>query len=202
VSQKTNCTDSVEFRIAASISNVTVAACGEASDGCGGLLKCGSCSSGQTCSNFQCSNQCNTRITACPTNACGAIADGCGSTITCPTCTNGFCFNGLCVSCITITLTFTKNVPSQTTIQTAITTEANKLGLGVNNIDITITQSGNTFTCKICPSKTTSSSTVQSNVQSNLQSQGYATVTTTQASGAKIIVASLICLILAFLMLI
>lgn len=63
--------------------------CGTVSDGCGGVLDCGSsCPSGQVCGGGGTANVCATppctRITSCSGGMdCGSIADGCGGIVSC-----------------------------------------------------------------------------------------------------------------------
>ncbi len=62
------------------------AQCGSISDGCGGTLNCGSCSSGQSCSANVCvGGSCTTCAAA--GAECGSISDGCGGTLNCGSCT-------------------------------------------------------------------------------------------------------------------
>jgi hypothetical protein len=66
------------------------AACGHVGDGCGNLLSCGSCPSGETCGAKQ-PNQC-AGGTCTPTTCaaagkdCGNISDGCTGSLNCGTC--------------------------------------------------------------------------------------------------------------------
>jgi hypothetical protein len=65
--------------------------CGAAGDGCGNLLDCGPCPTGQTCGGGGTPGQCgapNCNKTTCAAqNAdCGTIGDGCGGTIDCGKC--------------------------------------------------------------------------------------------------------------------
>ena len=68
------------------------AACGQASDGCGGLTKdCGPCTAPESCGGGgvpnQCGNDCR-RLTCGGAGAnCGTIGDGCGGTLDCGSCT-------------------------------------------------------------------------------------------------------------------
>lgn len=72
------------------------ATCGQAGDGCGGVLECGSCPQGQTCGGAGTANACGTPQSTCkPTTCaaqgktCGTIPDGCGATIDCGACGKG-----------------------------------------------------------------------------------------------------------------
>ena|GEM_PF-3462468 len=66
-------------------------ACGNATDGCGGLVVCGTCAPGKMCdSSFMCVDD----TTICTPNTCtdlglncGTVDDGCGTTLNCGTCT-------------------------------------------------------------------------------------------------------------------
>jgi len=61
--------------------------CGSVTDNCGYSHSCGSCPTGQTCSN----NGTCCRLTqeqACGNMHCGTVSDGCGGTYTCGTCGN------------------------------------------------------------------------------------------------------------------
>jgi len=67
------------------------ASCGQAGDGCGGTLSCGSCPSGQTCGGAGVPSQCGTptctpRSCAMQGLDCGAAGDGCGGTLDCGSC--------------------------------------------------------------------------------------------------------------------
>ncbi len=65
--------------------------CGPAGDGCGNLLNCGSCSSGQTCGGGGpgvCGiGMCTPKTCAELNQQCGPAGDGCGNIIQCGTCT-------------------------------------------------------------------------------------------------------------------
>jgi hypothetical protein len=64
--------------------------CGYVSDGCGGLLNCGTCQAPDTCGGGGTPNQCgsNCTLTSCAAKGatCGTIGDGCGGTRNCGTC--------------------------------------------------------------------------------------------------------------------
>ncbi|HSQ67924.1 MAG TPA: hypothetical protein VLM85_32160 [Polyangiaceae bacterium] len=65
--------------------------CGTISDGCGGTLSCGTCTSPQTCGGGGTPNVCGTCTpTSCTAQGknCGTISDGCGGTLSCGTCTS------------------------------------------------------------------------------------------------------------------
>ncbi len=62
--------------------------CGAKPDGCGGVLSCGTCGTGQTCDDsYQCVSSCTPL--SCQSGDCGAKPDGCGGTLSCGTCTTG-----------------------------------------------------------------------------------------------------------------
>ena len=75
------------------------AQCGPIGDGCGGIIQCGSCPTGQTCGGsgveFQCgteegSGSCTPRTCAEAGADCGIVSDGCGGvTANCGTCGSG-----------------------------------------------------------------------------------------------------------------
>jgi endoglucanase len=67
------------------------ATCGTPSNGCGGALSCGSCSSGQSCNaSNQCSPVACTPTTCAALGAtCGAPSNGCGGTLSCGACVAG-----------------------------------------------------------------------------------------------------------------
>jgi hypothetical protein len=73
--------------------------CGPAGDGCGGLLECGACSSGETCGGGGKSGTCG-KPACTPTTCkalgfnCGPAGDGCGGELDCGTCTTGTCGGG------------------------------------------------------------------------------------------------------------
>ena len=67
--------------------------CGPTGDGCGNLIQCGSCPSGQTCGGAGVAGQCGTPPGACvPLTCqqeglnCGPAGDGCGNLIQCGAC--------------------------------------------------------------------------------------------------------------------
>jgi hypothetical protein len=66
--------------------------CGPISDGCGGILQCGDCPSGQTCGGSGMPSVCGAPPCTAKTCAdlgfdCGPAGDGCGNTLDCGTCT-------------------------------------------------------------------------------------------------------------------
>lgn len=68
--------------------------CGPASDGCGNLLQCGSCPTGQTCGGGgpgKCGTQtmCTPETCASQGIQCGQAGDGCGNVIDCGNCPTG-----------------------------------------------------------------------------------------------------------------
>ncbi len=66
------------------------ATCGSLSDGCGGLLECGTCVAPESCGGGGVANQCGNNCTRTTCGAqganCGVIADGCGGILECGTC--------------------------------------------------------------------------------------------------------------------
>lgn len=63
--------------------------CGTQADGCGGLINCGTCPSGQTCtSSNTCTSSCTPKTCAQAGAACGNPSDGCGGQLSCPACTS------------------------------------------------------------------------------------------------------------------
>jgi hypothetical protein len=62
------------------------AQCGPLGDGCGGLLQCGPCPSGQACVGSKCVPT-GCKPATCPANSCGPLADGCGGLLDCGQCT-------------------------------------------------------------------------------------------------------------------
>ncbi|MFO0646963.1 MAG: hypothetical protein U0326_12050 [Polyangiales bacterium] len=68
--------------------------CGPVSDGCGGLLMCGTCPAGQTCGGGGVAAVCGAptcrpRTCAAAGANCGPVADGCGRLLDCGTCAPG-----------------------------------------------------------------------------------------------------------------
>ncbi|MEI7892424.1 MAG: hypothetical protein WCI05_05005 [Myxococcales bacterium] len=67
--------------------------CGRISDGCGAMLSCGDCPTGQTCGGaglpFECGTTCTPKTCVQQGLACGSTGDGCGATLSCGTCING-----------------------------------------------------------------------------------------------------------------
>lgn len=71
--------------------------CGSGDDGCGGTLKCASCSDGNTCSNHKCVPTCKPATCASLGAECGTASDGCGKTLNCGGCGDGeVCKNNSC----------------------------------------------------------------------------------------------------------
>lgn len=68
------------------------ATCGSLSDGCGGLLECGTCVAPESCGGGGVPNHCGNNCTRTTCGAqganCGMIADGCGGILECGTCTS------------------------------------------------------------------------------------------------------------------
>jgi hypothetical protein len=68
--------------------------CGPAGDGCGNLLACGNCPSGQSCGGGG-PGKCGTMINCMPSNCvtqniqCGQAGDGCGNVLNCGNCPTG-----------------------------------------------------------------------------------------------------------------
>jgi len=66
------------------------ATCGSLSDGCGGVLNCGTCVAPASCGGGGTPNQCGNNCTRTTCGAqganCGMIADGCGEILSCGTC--------------------------------------------------------------------------------------------------------------------
>jgi hypothetical protein len=62
--------------------------CGIANDGCGGQLQCGTCGSGDICTNNTC-QVCIPKTCESQSAMCGEITDGCGNNLNCGTCTDG-----------------------------------------------------------------------------------------------------------------
>ncbi len=61
--------------------------CGQATDGCGGTLKCGGCDQGQVCKGHKC--VCQPRTCQGLGYECGQATDGCGGTLKCGGCDQG-----------------------------------------------------------------------------------------------------------------
>ena len=63
--------------------------CGTLSDGCGGILSCGGCPSGQNCGGGGTPNVCGEgecTPTVCMSNSCGTLSDGCSELLSCGGC--------------------------------------------------------------------------------------------------------------------
>jgi len=86
--------------------------CGPAGDGCGNLLQCGTCPTGQTCGGGGtpgvCGASCTPRTCGAQGVQCGPAGDGCGGSLSCGTCptgqtcggggTPGVCGSGTCTA--------------------------------------------------------------------------------------------------------
>jgi hypothetical protein len=70
--------------------------CGEAADGCGNILQCGACPSGESCIAGTCKNTCTPLTCAGQDFTCGMQSDGCGNVLNCGSCPSGVCNNGKC----------------------------------------------------------------------------------------------------------
>ncbi len=69
--------------------------CGPVGDGCGNILQCGMCPSGQVCTGGVCSNGgCVPKTCMQEGFTCGSQGDGCGNVISCGTCPSGTCGGG------------------------------------------------------------------------------------------------------------
>ncbi|HEY6882101.1 MAG TPA: hypothetical protein VI299_28925, partial [Polyangiales bacterium] len=90
------CTDAACVDIGSSCTPLTCQSkhhqCGDDGDGCGGILHCGDCATGEQCNFSVNGNTCGTlpppqctakSLTEACTNACGKVGDGCGGTLDC-----------------------------------------------------------------------------------------------------------------------
>jgi hypothetical protein len=68
--------------------------CGPASDGCGNIILCGMCPSGQACIAGKCTMGCTPKSCAQQGFLCGMQGDGCGNVQSCGTCPSGTCGGG------------------------------------------------------------------------------------------------------------
>jgi hypothetical protein len=78
-------------------------ACGQAGDGCGNVLNCGTCTGPATCVGGQCvapdaGSGCQPSTCQQQSLACGQAGDGCGNVLDCGACTgSAICVGGQCV---------------------------------------------------------------------------------------------------------
>ncbi len=80
------------------------ASCGQHPNGCGGIVQCGPCPSGEACGpieggpGYECTDDCTPHPSCDAADAeCGTASDGCGGTLPCGTCDPGFtCDNNQC----------------------------------------------------------------------------------------------------------
>ena len=71
--------------------------CGPASDGCGNIIQCGMCPSGQACIAGHCGNTCLPQTCNSLGFTCGNQGDGCGNVLMCGSCPSGqACNHGTC----------------------------------------------------------------------------------------------------------
>ncbi len=69
--------------------------CGPVGDGCGGVIDCGTCATGQTCGGGGMPSQCGLSSSCMPRTCaeaganCGPVSDGCGALLQCGTCATG-----------------------------------------------------------------------------------------------------------------
>jgi hypothetical protein len=79
------------------------ASCGQQTDGCDGVVNCGTCTGGQTCGGGGTPNQCGSSCTPLTCNAigasCGPQGNGCGGVIQCGTCADDEVCQGTPSSC-------------------------------------------------------------------------------------------------------
>jgi hypothetical protein len=68
--------------------------CGPAPDGCGNIIMCPGCPSGQTCIAGKCTMGCTPLSCATQGFMCGMQGDGCGNVQNCGTCPSGTCGGG------------------------------------------------------------------------------------------------------------
>jgi hypothetical protein len=68
--------------------------CGPAPDGCGNIIMCGSCPSGETCIAGKCAAGCTPQSCSQQGFVCGMQGDGCGNVQDCGTCPSGTCGGG------------------------------------------------------------------------------------------------------------
>jgi Phosphate-induced protein 1 conserved region len=68
--------------------------CGRMGDGCGNTLDCGSCTTGNSCTDGICGPTPCVPKTTCDTNQCGVVSDGCSGVLDCAACPN----DGVCVA--------------------------------------------------------------------------------------------------------
>lgn len=73
------------------------ATCGMISDGCGHVVECGSCPSGQPCKGNQC--ECTPVTCASVGATCGNLSDGCGKVLDCGACPPGLTCSQNACSC-------------------------------------------------------------------------------------------------------
>jgi hypothetical protein len=78
--------------------------CGDVADGCGGTIRCGTCTPPETCGGGGTPNVCGcTPLTTCPGGAnCGTISDGCGGNVSCGGPCSGttpLCLSNVCTAC-------------------------------------------------------------------------------------------------------
>jgi hypothetical protein len=78
--------------------------CGEVSDGCGGVLNCGTCTYPDVCGGAGAPNQCGCLSTTCDKVGanCGTINDGCGKQLACGTCAAGLSCDPLTNRCTSV----------------------------------------------------------------------------------------------------
>lgn len=80
------------------------ATCGDQTDGCSGIISCGTCSNGQTCGGGGTANQCGSSCVAMTCDSigasCGPQGDGCGNQIECGNCPSGKLCQGNPSACV------------------------------------------------------------------------------------------------------
>jgi hypothetical protein len=78
------------------------AQCGPAGDGCGNIIMCGACATGEVCIGGACTTGCTPKTCAGQGFTCGMQGDGCGNALECgacpsgQSCSSGACSNGTC----------------------------------------------------------------------------------------------------------
>jgi chitodextrinase len=131
--------------------------CGSISDGCGGTLSCGSCTSPATCGGAGTANVCGTACTPATCSSlgdnCGSVSDGCGGTLNCGSCTapqycgGGGTANHCAADTVAPSVPAALNATNVTTTSVTLQWNASTDNVGVTGYTISRSgYSGGTFT--------------------------------------------------------
>lgn len=127
--------------------------CGVSSDGCGGLMQCGTCAGQQTCGGGGKPGQCGCAPIACVAGqTCGMVPDNCGAMEACGACNStALCSGGTCHQ---VTMYSPACTPCQVVLAGPTTCSqmiSDWSSAGKSGIEVTITTAAGSIGFYICP---------------------------------------------------